>query len=136
MAIVTYVTDSIVVQVCGDVSVWKPSDTTPLIAVAVTKIVESVLVKNNIPGAVASLCVGGKDIGQQLVKDPRMKLVSFTGSTAVGQQVSRLFTNFKRNQNSQLYLYIFIQEMSFLLLLTVPLLKSLYRQNLQVIKGI
>lgn len=68
-------------------SVWKPSDTTPLVAVAVTKIVESVLEKNNIPGAVAALCVGGKDIGQQLVKDERVKLVSFTGSTAVGQQV-------------------------------------------------
>lgn len=74
-------------QVCGDVSVWKPSETTPLISVAVTKIVESVLQKNNIPGAVAALCVGGKDIGAQLVKDERMKLVSFTGSTAVGQQV-------------------------------------------------
>ncbi|XP_063359236.1 putative aldehyde dehydrogenase family 7 member A1 homolog [Cydia amplana] len=79
--------NSAIAMVCGDTSVWKPSDTTPLIAVAVTKIVEGVLVKNNIPGAVASLCVGGKDVGQQLVKDPRMKLVSFTGSTAVGQQV-------------------------------------------------
>ncbi|XP_038215621.1 putative aldehyde dehydrogenase family 7 member A1 homolog [Zerene cesonia] len=79
--------NSAIAMVCGDVSVWKPSDTTPLTAVAVTKIVESVLVKNNIPGAVAALCVGGKDIGQQLVQDPRMKLVSFTGSTAVGQQV-------------------------------------------------
>lgn len=74
-------------QVCGDVSVWKPSDTTPLVAVAVTKIVESVLVKNNIPGAIAALCVGGKNIGETIAKDKRMKLVSFTGSTAAGQQV-------------------------------------------------
>lgn len=74
-------------KVCGDVSVWKPSDTTPLTAVAVTKIVESVLEKNNIPGAIASLCVGGRDIGAKLVRDDRMKLVSFTGSTAVGQEV-------------------------------------------------
>lgn len=58
-----------------------------MVAVAVTKIVESVLQKNNIPGAVAALCVGGKDIGEKIVKDERMKLVSFTGSTAVGQQV-------------------------------------------------
>ncbi|CAH2086195.1 unnamed protein product [Euphydryas editha] len=78
--------NSAIAMVCGDVSVWKPSDTTPLTAVAVTKIVESVLVKNNIPGAVAALCVGGKDIGQTLVRDHRMKLVSFTGSTAVGQE--------------------------------------------------
>ncbi|XP_068629591.1 putative aldehyde dehydrogenase family 7 member A1 homolog [Battus philenor] len=79
--------NSAIAMVCGDTSVWKPSETTPLVAVAVTKIVESVLKKNDIPGAVASLCVGGKEIGQQLVQDPRMKLVSFTGSTAVGQQV-------------------------------------------------
>ncbi|KAL4714519.1 hypothetical protein ACJJTC_006565 [Scirpophaga incertulas] len=79
--------NSAIAMVCGDVSVWKPSDTTPLTAVAVTRIVEGVLHKNNLPGAIAALCVGGKDIGQQLVKDGRVKLVSFTGSTAVGQQV-------------------------------------------------
>lgn len=79
--------NSAIAMVCGDVSVWKPSDTTPLTAVAITKIVSEVLEKNNLPGAIASLCVGGATIGQQIVKDPRMKLVSFTGSTAVGQQV-------------------------------------------------
>ncbi|XP_041976974.1 putative aldehyde dehydrogenase family 7 member A1 homolog [Aricia agestis] len=79
--------NSAIAMVCGDTSVWKPAETTPLIAVAVTKIVESVLVKNNIPGAVAALCVGGKDIGQTIAKDKRMKLVSFTGSTKVGQEV-------------------------------------------------
>ncbi|XP_059057006.1 putative aldehyde dehydrogenase family 7 member A1 homolog [Achroia grisella] len=85
--VAVYGWNSAIAMVCGDVSIWKPSDTTPLTAIAVTKIVESVLRKNNIPGAIASLCVGGKDIGQQLVKDDRVKLVSFTGSTAVGQQV-------------------------------------------------
>ncbi|XP_004930408.1 putative aldehyde dehydrogenase family 7 member A1 homolog [Bombyx mori] len=79
--------NSAIAMVCGDATVWKPSETTPLVAVAVTKIVESVLQKNNIPGAIASLCVGGKGIGEKLVKDERMKLVSFTGSTTVGQQV-------------------------------------------------
>ncbi|KAG7307472.1 putative aldehyde dehydrogenase 7 member A1 [Plutella xylostella] len=79
--------NSAIAMICGDASVWKPSETTSLVAVAVTKIVESVLQKNNIPTAIASLCVGGKTIGEQLVKDERMKLVSFTGSTAVGQQV-------------------------------------------------
>lgn len=77
-------------QVCGDVSVWKPSDTTPLVAVAITKIVGEVLEKNNLSGAIASLCVGRGDIGQQISKDPRVKLVSFTGSTGVGQQVRLL----------------------------------------------
>ncbi|XP_034840306.1 putative aldehyde dehydrogenase family 7 member A1 homolog [Maniola hyperantus] len=85
--VAVYGWNSAIAMVCGDVSIWKPSDTTPLTAVAVTKIVESVLTKNNIPGAVAALCVGGRDIGQTLVQDHRVKLVSFTGSTAVGQQV-------------------------------------------------
>ncbi|KOB70567.1 putative aldehyde dehydrogenase 7 family, member A1 [Operophtera brumata] len=70
--VAVYGWNSAIAMVCGDVSVWKPSDTTPLVAVAVTKIVEGVLEKNNIPGAVAALCVGGKDIGQQLVKDERV----------------------------------------------------------------
>lgn len=77
---------------------WKPSETTSLVAVAVTKIVESVLKKNNISPAIASLCVGGKDIGEKLTKDPRMKLVSFTGSTAVGQQVSKITYIYKKQQ--------------------------------------
>ncbi|KAJ2952905.1 hypothetical protein O0L34_g7270 [Tuta absoluta] len=85
--VAVYGWNSAIAMVCGDVSIWKPSETTPLVSVAVTKIVESVLQKNNIPGAVAALCVGGKDVGQTLVKDKRVKLVSFTGSTAVGQQV-------------------------------------------------
>lgn len=78
---------------------WKPSETTSLVAVAVTKIVEGVLKKNNISPAIASLCVGGKDIGEKLVKDPRMKLVSFTGSTAVGQQVGKVAYLYEELQN-------------------------------------
>lgn len=83
---------------------WKPSETTSLVAVAVTKILESVLKKNNISPAIASLCVGGKDIGEKLVKDPRMKLVSFTGSTAVGQQVG--YKPLQRAANSSIKLWL------------------------------
>ena len=74
--------------VTGNVMIWKGAPTTPLVSVATTKIVTEVLEKNGIPGAVCSLCTGGADIGQKMAADPRMKLVSFTGSTKVGRQVA------------------------------------------------
>lgn len=79
--------NSAIAMVCGDTLLWKPASTTPLIAVAMTKIIAEVLEKCNVPGAVASLCVGGAPIGQMMSKDPRIKLLSFTGSTSVGQEV-------------------------------------------------
>ena len=74
-------------QVCGDTLVWKGAPTTPLVSIATTKIVESVLVKNNLPGAVSALCCGGADVGTAMAKDERVPLVSFTGSTNVGKKV-------------------------------------------------
>jgi len=49
------------------------------------------LEKNNIPGAVLSLCTGDVDIGVSMVNDQRVNLVSFTGSSSVGQKVSGSF---------------------------------------------
>jgi aldehyde dehydrogenase family 7 member A1 len=51
----------------GNATIWKPSPTTPLCAIAVTKLVSSVLERNGIPGAVANLVTGGKDMGEALV---------------------------------------------------------------------
>jgi len=75
-------------MVAGNAMIWKGAPTTPLVSVATTKIVTEVLEKNNLPGAVVSLCTGGTDIGKKMAEDPRMKLVSFTGSTEVGRQVA------------------------------------------------
>jgi len=77
-----------IAMVCGNSMVWKGAPTVPLVSVATTKIVASVLEKNGLPGAIMSLCQGGTDVGQAMAADPRMKLVSFTGSTAVGRQVA------------------------------------------------
>lgn len=52
----------------GNATIWKPSQTTPLCAIAVTKIVSAVLEKNAIPGAVAGLVIGGKDVGEAIVE--------------------------------------------------------------------
>lgn len=74
--------------VCGDTMVWKPAPTTPLTAVAVTKIVAKVFQDNALPGAICSLVTGGADIGEAISLDKRLPLVSFTGSTAVGKKVA------------------------------------------------
>lgn len=74
-------------QVCGNSVIWKGAPTTSLTSVATTKIITSVLEKNNIPGAVLSLCTGDVDIGVSMVNDKRVNLVSFTGSSSVGQKV-------------------------------------------------
>lgn len=47
---------------------WKPSPTTPLCSIAVTKIISGVLEKNGIPGAVSTLITGGKDVGEAIVE--------------------------------------------------------------------
>jgi hypothetical protein len=52
----------------GNATIWKPSPSTPLCSIAVTKIVASVLEKNGVPGAVAGLVSGGKDVGEALVQ--------------------------------------------------------------------
>ncbi|KAF8884234.1 NAD-aldehyde dehydrogenase [Gymnopilus junonius] len=73
----------------GNATIWKPSPTTPLCSIAVTKIVSGVLENNGIPGAVASLVTGGKETGKALVESRDVELVSFTGSEHVGRSVGK-----------------------------------------------
>lgn len=63
----------------------KGAPTTPLVTIAMTKVVASVLEKNNLPGAIFTSLCGGADIGQAIAKDTRIPLVSFTGSSKVLQ---------------------------------------------------
>ncbi|XP_055522737.1 putative aldehyde dehydrogenase family 7 member A1 homolog [Wyeomyia smithii] len=70
----------------GNCVIWKGAPSTPLTSIAITKIMDNVLKKNNLP-AVVTLCQGGTNIGKKIVTDDRVKLVSFTGSTAVGREV-------------------------------------------------
>ncbi|XP_054258538.1 alpha-aminoadipic semialdehyde dehydrogenase [Macrosteles quadrilineatus] len=85
--IAVYGWNSAIAMVCGDTVLWKGAPTTPLVSVATTKVVSEVLEKNHIPGAVCSLVCGGSDIGEAMATDTRLPLLSFTGSTAVGQKV-------------------------------------------------
>ncbi|MDT5358827.1 MAG: aldehyde dehydrogenase [Mycobacterium sp.] len=73
--------------VCGDTVVWKPSELTPLTAVACQALIERAASDVGVVGSVARLVQGGREIGEQLVDDPRVALVSATGSVRMGQQV-------------------------------------------------
>ncbi|RXK41764.1 aldehyde dehydrogenase family 7 member A1 [Tremella mesenterica] len=70
-------------------TIWKPSITTPLTSVAVTKLLQPVIEANGLPGATISLITGGSETGKQLVSSPLVDLVSFTGSENVGRQVGQ-----------------------------------------------
>jgi aldehyde dehydrogenase family 7 protein A1 len=76
-------------MVCGNSLVWKPAPSTPLTAIAVIRLIEEVLKKNKLPPAICSLVCGEAEIGVSLTKDPRVNLVSFTGSTQVGRLVGQ-----------------------------------------------
>ncbi len=77
--------------VCGDTVLWKPSSKTPLTAIACTKIAEKVLRDFGYDPAICSLAIGkGSDIGDLINTDPRVALVSYTGSVPGGRHVGRL----------------------------------------------
>ena len=67
---------------------WKPASTTPLCAIATSKIIAKILESNNLPGAICSLVCGGSAIGDAMSGDKNLHLLSFTGSTAVGKKVA------------------------------------------------
>ena len=74
--------------VCGDSTLWKPSSSTPLTAVACTKIAERVCRANGVNPAVFSLVIGkGSTVGEKLLHDRRVPLVSATGSCRMGYRV-------------------------------------------------
>jgi aldehyde dehydrogenase (NAD+) len=76
--------------VCGDPVIWKPSEKTPLCALACQAVVASVLREMpTIPAAVSSLIVGLRDVGEVLAAAPELPLISATGSTAMGRAVAQ-----------------------------------------------
>lgn len=76
-----------VALVCGDTVVWKPSELTPLTAIACQALLERACADVGASQNVARLIQGGREIGEQLVDDPRVALVSATGSVRMGQEV-------------------------------------------------
>lgn len=80
--------NSAIALVCGNAVVWKPAPTTTLTAIAITKLLEDILKRNDVPTAICSLMSGGAEIGTAFASNSEIDLVSFTGSTAVGKQVA------------------------------------------------
>src|SRR5216117_3358172 len=76
--------------VCGDATIWKPSEKTPLTAIAVTKIAERVCRETGVDPAIFTLLIGDrKNVGQKLANDRRIPLVSATGSVGMGLNVAK-----------------------------------------------
>jgi len=82
--------NAMIAAVCGDCVLWRPSSQTPLTAIAVQKICNRVLDRHGLKG-VFNLVIGpSQSVGEALIHDRRIPLVSFTGSTEVGRHVSEV----------------------------------------------
>ncbi|MCH8264118.1 MAG: aldehyde dehydrogenase family protein, partial [Proteobacteria bacterium] len=74
--------------VCGNSVIWKPSDKTPITAIACQQLFEAAMAElADVPGGLSQLIIGAVETGEQLVADQRMALISATGSTAMGRKV-------------------------------------------------
>jgi aldehyde dehydrogenase (NAD+) len=84
--------------VCGDACVWKPSEKTPLTALAVQALFGRAAAKfGDAPAGLSAVVIGGREVGEALVDHPKVPLVSATGSTAMGRAVGpRLAARFAR----------------------------------------
>src|SRR5690554_3476652 len=80
--------NAMIAWVCGDTCIWKPSEKTPLCSIACQQIVSEVFRKNNVPEGVSCIVNGDYRIGDKLARDPRVALVSATGSTRMGKAVA------------------------------------------------
>ena len=80
-----------VAAVCGDATLWKPSSKVPLTAIACTRIAERICRENDVDPAIFSLVIGrGSTVGEALLFDPRIRLVSATGSCRMGHRVGEV----------------------------------------------
>ena len=79
--------NAMIAAVCGDVMVWKPSSKTPLTAIAIQKIVNRVMTPLGWDGVMSLLVGSSRDVGELLVHDRRIPLVSATGSCNMGRKI-------------------------------------------------
>ena len=78
-----------IAAVCGDPVIWKPSSQVPLCGIAVQNIANQVMADHGLRGVFNLVIGSGREVGDLLLTDPRLQLISFTGSTKVGRHVSR-----------------------------------------------
>jgi aldehyde dehydrogenase (NAD+) len=82
--------NAMIATVCGDTNLWKPSSKVPLTAIAVQNIIGEVIKKYKLPEGLFSLVIGkGSSVGEKLINDKRIPLVSITGSIGVGRRAAQ-----------------------------------------------
>ena len=83
--------NAMLAAVCGDTNLWKPSSKVPLTAIACQNIVAEVLRENDLPEGLFCLVVGkGSSVGEMMLNDKRIPLISVTGSTNVGRHAGEV----------------------------------------------
>jgi len=80
--------NSMIAAVCGDTMVWKPSSKVPLCGIAVQHIVNRIMKRHDLTGVFTIVIGKGSTIGERLINDKRIPLISSTGSTAMGLKVA------------------------------------------------
>ena len=80
--------NSMLAWVCGNVSVWKGSEKTPICSLACQHIISEIFKKNEVPEGVSCIITGGREAGEWMSGDPRIPLVSATGSTRMGKALA------------------------------------------------
>ena len=82
--------NAFIAAICGNSTIWKPSPSTPLCAIAVQNICNEVLSASNMPSIFSTVIGPGSVIGEEMINDNNISLVSFTGSTKVGRHVNEM----------------------------------------------
>jgi len=91
--VAVYAWNAMIAAVCGNVNLWKPSSKVPLSALATQNIIAQVLKENNLPEGIFSLVIGkGSTIGEILLHDKRIPLISLTGSTKIGKHAGEVIS--------------------------------------------
>lgn len=85
--------NAMIAAVCGNVTIWKPSEKTPFSAWACLNLMQQVLEKNKLPEGLFTIINGDRKIGKLLSEDNRVALISATGSTAMGKEVGKIVAN-------------------------------------------
>ena len=80
--------NAFIAAICGNTTIWKPSPSAPLCAIAVQNICNEVLSKFDAPKIFSTVIGSGSVIGEEMINDKNISLVSFTGSTKVGRHVN------------------------------------------------
>ena len=88
--VAVYAWNAMIAAVCGDVVIWKPSEKTPVCGVAVQRVLARVLERNGLPEGIFNLVQGGREVGEYITSDPRIPLVSATGSIRMGKEVAQV----------------------------------------------